>query len=99
MLVAGERQVKNIARPVRVFRLRRERQGGASPTPAQAEVLPLPSKLSVAVLPFTNMSGELEQEYFLDGITGQTISVNGGWSAHGGAGPRPSGLVAARILV
>jgi adenylate cyclase len=71
---AGEQQVKNIARAVHVFRLRRER-AGATPTPAVgSDDLPLPSKPSVAVLPFTNMSGDAEQEYFSDGITEDIIT-------------------------
>src|SRR5262249_16315760 len=54
----GEQQVKNIARPVRVFRILRTE---TAPTKAP---LPLPDKPSIAVLPFQNMSGDPEQEYF-----------------------------------
>jgi TolB-like protein len=59
----GEQQVKNIARPVHVYRIR--------PTiPAQEAkpALALPDKPSLAVLPFQNMSGDPEQEYFADGM-------------------------------
>src|SRR6516165_7129186 len=59
----GERELKNIARPVHVFRL-------AAPTAVpivETAVLPLPAKPSLAVLPFSNMSGDPEQEYFADG--------------------------------
>jgi adenylate cyclase len=118
---AGEQEVKNIARPVRVFRvmlegeaaartttkakepsLRKHWRGGvfslaglaliaavivfvqhlslrpptttASIPPAQSPALTLPDKPSIAVLPFTNMSGDHEQEYFSDGITDDLIT-------------------------
>src|SRR5262249_30181415 len=63
----GEQQFKNIARPVRVYRVRDVR--AAENTPAQSRpALALPDKPSIAVLPFINMSGDLEQEYFADGM-------------------------------
>ena len=65
---AGEQQLKNIARPVRVYRV--------SAAPAkQRPNLPLPSKPSIAVLPFQNMSGDPEQEYFADGIVEEIITA------------------------
>jgi adenylate cyclase len=114
----GDQTVKNIARPVRVFRVllngtvaapkraqripRSYRRGGAfslaglaitittvflvqhlslRPPHTQASIpstqslpLPLPDKPSIAVLPFTNMSGDREQEYFSDGITDDLIT-------------------------
>ena len=62
----GEVELKNIARPVRVFTV-----GGAKMQ--QAEVLALPDKPSIAVLPFQNMSGDPEQEYFADGVVEEII--------------------------
>jgi adenylate cyclase len=67
---AGEQQLKNIARPVRAYRLRLD-QG---PAPAKT-ALPLPDKPSIAVLPFQNMSGDPDQEYFADGIVEEIITA------------------------
>src|ERR1700730_5137362 len=76
----GEQRVKNISRPVRVYR------GGPRPsrppageTPAvqlgAPPALPLPDKPSIAVLPFANMSGDPEQEYFADGMVEEIITA------------------------
>jgi adenylate cyclase len=67
----GEQQVKNIARPVRVYRVRDAGPSAKSPPP----VLPLPDKPSIAVLPFADMSGDLEQEYFADGMVEEIITA------------------------
>jgi adenylate cyclase len=68
----GEQQVKNIARPVRIYALR---PGGATAGPATNPSLttssspPTAPRLSIIVLPFTNLSDDREQQYFADGIT------------------------------
>ena len=71
----GEQQVKNIARPVRVYRVRGE-TAAVEAAPALAQpALQLPDKPSIAVLPFQNMSGDPEQEYFADGMVEEIITV------------------------
>jgi adenylate cyclase len=69
----GEQQVKNIAQPVRVYRVRDSTAAKAPSQPAPA--LPLPDKPSIAVLPFENMSGDPEQEYFADGMVEEIITA------------------------
>ena len=71
----GEQQVKNIPHPVRAFAVRVE-GGAAKGTPAAIKIdLSLPDKPSIAVLPFANMSGDPEQEYFADGIVDDIITA------------------------
>src|SRR5262249_46871013 len=66
----GVQTVKNIAVPVRVYRVAADGVAGKSKT----RDLPLPAKPSIAVLPFDNMSGDPEQQYFSDGITDDIIA-------------------------
>jgi TolB-like protein/class 3 adenylate cyclase/Flp pilus assembly protein TadD len=72
----GEQQVKNIARPVRIFDVK---LAGEIMTLTSfsgvTTALPLPDKPSIAVLPFQNMSGDPEQEYFADGMVEEIITA------------------------
>ena len=70
----GECDLKNVAEPIRVYRVRTAASGTVAARPA-SEPLPLPDKLSIAVLPFDNMSGDHEQEYFADGITEDLVTA------------------------
>jgi adenylate cyclase len=73
----GDQSLKNIARPVRVYRVR---SAMTQPDPNNvftkvASIPPLPDKPSIAVLPFQNMSGDPEQEYFVDGMVEEIITA------------------------
>jgi TolB-like protein/class 3 adenylate cyclase/Tfp pilus assembly protein PilF len=64
----GEKALKNIARPVHVYAVRIEVDGfQGAPHPASADVEP--PRLSIVVLPFANIGGDSEQDYFVDGVT------------------------------
>ena len=71
----GEQQVKNITDPVRAYRVVPEGSTTPKQTPAAGEIdLSLPDRPSIAVLPFTNMSGDPEQDYFVDGMVEDIIT-------------------------
>src|SRR5437762_9263847 len=73
----GDQNLKNIARPIKVFRVR---VADAAITAASVKPIPpptpaLPDKPSIAVMPFQNMSGDPEQEYFVDGMVEEIITA------------------------
>ena len=71
----GEHRLKNIARSVHVYALKRENTSSGEPKAARDQSPNHADKPSIAVLPFTNLSGDPEQEYFADGITDDIITA------------------------
>ena len=71
----GEIALKNIARPVQVFAISGAKESKTTVSPESKPALALPDKPSIAVLPFTNMSGDPEQDYFADGIAEDVLTT------------------------
>jgi len=75
----GPQNLKNIVEPMRAWRLRMNASGSAAapiePPVESTQALALPNKPSIAVLPFQNMSGDPEQEYFADGMVEEIITA------------------------
>jgi TolB-like protein len=71
----GLRTLKNIEKPIRAYALSARVPSLSSEIPRAAEALPLPSKPSIAVLPFENLSGDRDQDYFADGIVEEIITA------------------------
>jgi TolB-like protein/class 3 adenylate cyclase/tetratricopeptide (TPR) repeat protein len=72
---AGEQTLKNIARPVHVYRITIDPSGWPATSKGEVPALALPDKPSIAVLPFQNMSGDPEQEYFAEGMVEEIITT------------------------
>jgi adenylate cyclase len=71
----GEQRVKNIEEPVRAYRVIMEGKRKPNSVSTEKPALNVPDKPSIAVLPFDNMSGDPEQEYFADGISEDLITA------------------------
>jgi adenylate cyclase len=75
----GAQYLKNIAEPMQAWQVRLTGQtpsaGQSGSSLSEPQALPLPDKLSIAVLPFQNMSGDPEQEYFADGMVEEIITA------------------------
>ena len=71
----GEIALKNIARPVQVFAISGAKESKTTVSPESKPALALPDKPSIAVLPFTNLSGDPEQDYFADGMVEDIITA------------------------
>jgi adenylate cyclase len=77
----GPKNLKNIARPIRVYQMAGKKSEIGSPGEAITSPPGFDDRRAIAVLPFTNFSGDPEQEYFADGITEDIIALLAGWRA------------------
>jgi TolB-like protein/class 3 adenylate cyclase len=71
----GERSLKNIDRPIRIYAATGKRTADVASFSGVTKPLPLPDRSSIAVLPFQNLSGDPEQEYFADGMVEDIITA------------------------
>ena len=77
----GPKELKNIRRPVQVYRMGRTTTADEDAAAAVAGPLAFDDHRAIAVLPFANFSGDPEQEFFADGLTEDIISMLAGWRA------------------
>jgi adenylate cyclase len=77
----GPKNLKNIARPIRVYQMSGKKSEIGGPGPASARPPGFDDRRAIAVLPFVNFSDDPQQEYFADGITEDIIALLAGWRA------------------
>src|SRR5260370_39246812 len=77
----GPKNLKNIARPIRVYQMTGKKSEVGCPGAAIISPPGFDDRRAIAVLPFANFSGDPEQEYFADGITEDIIALLAGWRA------------------
>jgi adenylate cyclase len=77
----GPKNLKNIARPIRVYQMSGKKSAIGGPDPASARPPGFDDRRAIAVLPFVNFSDDPQQEYFADGITEDIIALLAGWRA------------------
>jgi adenylate cyclase len=77
----GPKNLKNIARPVRVYQMSGKKSELAGAGPASVRPPGFDDRRAIAVLPFVNFSDDPQQEYFADGITEDIIALLAGWRA------------------